>query len=163
MVPSKVGNKGILKIAGKPGFYKVIPASTRNYHTIELDEEMTTKVTMPLQFPVITSPAKDTALTSLYGAVTMTVEVTPITSALESEGITYQWYKWNEGEKELIEGATGPSYTVPQKDDNAYCCVVTNHMGEDTRDTVSKNFSVQPFALVPEDTNNEEENGNTEG
>ena len=62
---NEAGNE--LTINNKPGFYRVLATSTRNYATIDKMSDIT-KVTLPLGAPTITSPLADTAISSLYGA-----------------------------------------------------------------------------------------------
>ena len=114
---------------------------------------------MPLKKPVITYPAVDTAISSLYGDVTLHIEIEPFTGGdLETEGITYQWFTDN---GEPIEGATSDSYIVPRGTRMGYYCEVTNHMGNDVAMTRSEDFSVNP--IKPENANSTDPEENTEG
>lgn len=172
---NEAGN--VLTINGKRGFYKVKAITTRNYDTKSIYSDVT-KVTLPLQSPVITAPLYDQAVSSLYGPATMEVVVTPFTSSLDSEGVTYQWFT---DQGEAVEGATTATLTVPQGTRMGYYCVVTNHMGWDPEtheggdiaETRSADFSVNPILPQtepqPEPTdqgdnnNNESDNGEDQG
>ncbi len=133
-----------LTINNKPGYYKVLVTSTRNYEQIHKESEPT-KVTMPLGAPVVVTPAGDIAVSSLYGDATLTVEVQPITDPLLSEGITYQWFN---DQDEEIEGAINNTLVVPRGTRMGYYCIVTNHMGADTKSVKSPDFSVNPITPV---------------
>ena len=133
-----------LTITNKPGYYKALVTSTRNYEQIHKESEPT-KVTMPLGAPVIVTPAGDIAVSSLYGDATLTVEVEPITDPLLSEGITYQWFN---DQDEAIASATTETLVVPRGTRMGYYCIVTNHMGADTKSTKSPDFSVNPITPV---------------
>ena len=147
-----------LRIEGLPGYYKVLAKSTRNYETIQ-KESAITKVTMPLKKPVITYPAVDTAVSSLYNDVTLRIEIEPFAGGdLETEGITYQWFT---DDNQPIEGATSKTYVVPRGTRMGYYCVVTNHMGNDVAETRSEDFSVNP--IKPEGGNSTTPEENTEG
>ncbi len=145
-----------LLINDLPGFYRVRAISTRNYETIE-ELSAVTKVTPVLAAPVITYPKKDKAVSSLYTSATLEVQVQAFESVYESEGLTYQWYKWVNGEIEAIEGETGRQLVVPQGTDDAFCCEVSNHMGEFVETSRSYNFSVQPFRPADVEDDDEED------
>lgn len=133
-----------LSINNRPGYYKVIVTSTRNYDTIK-KESAICKVTNALQAPFITSPTEDVTMSTLYGSVTFEIEVANMNNDLISEGLTYQWFAWLDGEPTAIEGATDATYTVPLRDVGAYYCEVTNHMGEFTAVKKSPTFNVYAY------------------
>ena len=143
---NEAGN--VLTIDNFPGFYRVRAISTRNYEQIKKLSDVC-KVTPALQAPTIIAPTKDTAVSSLYAAATLAIAVEDFESGFLSEGVTYQWYKWVNGELEAIEGATNAELVVPQGTDDAFCCEATNHMGESVATARSRNFSVQPFRPTP--------------
>lgn len=142
-----------LSISNRPGYYKVIVTSTRNYDTIKKESSIC-KVTNALQAPFITSPTEDVTMSTLYGPVTFEIEVANMNSDLISEGLTYQWFAWLDGEPTAIEGATDATYTVPLRDVGAYYCEVTNHMGDFTAIKKSPTFNVYAYE-VHEDDNSE--------
>ena len=139
-----------LTIDNRPGYYKVIVTSTRNYDTIK-KESAICKVTNALQAPYITSPEEDVTMSTLYGPVTFEIEVANMNNDLISEGLTYQWFAWIDGEPTAIEGATEATYTVPKKDVGAYYCEVTNHMGEFTAVKKSPTFNVYAYEVHEDD------------
>ena len=154
------GNK--LTIADLPGFYRVRAISTRNYETIEKLSNVC-KVTPQLKAPVITYPTKDMAVSSLYNSVTLAVTIQEFASQFDSENVTYQWYKWVNGEVQPIEGANSTEFVVPMGTDDAFCCEAINHMGEETAVARSKNFSVQPFKpSIDNDDDDDEQQGGGE-
>jgi hypothetical protein len=133
-----------LSISNKPGYYKVIVTSTRNYDTIKKESSIC-KVTNALQAPSITSPTEDVTMSSLYGPVTFEIEVANMGGDLASEGLTYQWFAWLDGEPTAIPNQTNATYTVPLRDVGAYYCEVTNHMGDFTAVKKSPTFNVYAY------------------
>ncbi len=140
-----------LSINNRPGYYKVIVTSTRNYDTIKKESSIC-KVTNALQAPSITSPTEDVTMSTLYGPVTFEIEVANMNNDLVSEGLTYQWFAWVNGEPTAIEGATDVTYTVPLRDVGAYYCEVTNHMGEFTAVKKSPTFNVYAYEVHENDS-----------
>ena len=139
-----------LSINNRPGYYKVIVTSTRNYDTIKKESSIC-KVTNALQAPSITSPTEDVTMSTLYRPVTFEIEVANMDSDLISEGLTYQWFAWIDGEPTAIEGATDATYTVPLRDVGAYYCEVTNHMGDFTAVKKSPTFNVYAYEVHTEE------------
>jgi hypothetical protein len=84
-------------------------------------------------------------MSTLYRPVTFEIEVANMNSDLVSEGLTYQWFAWVDGEPTAIENATEATYTVPLRDVGAYYCEVTNHMGEFTAVKKSPTFNVYAY------------------
>ena len=74
-----------LSISNRPGYYKVIVTSTRNYDTIKKESSIC-KVTNALQAPSITSPTEDVTMSTLYRPVTFEIEVANMNNDLVSEG-----------------------------------------------------------------------------
>ena len=134
----------VLTINNRPGYYKVIVVSTRNYSEKKLASGVC-KVTKSLAKPQITAPTAPVSMTSLYGAVQLAVTVTDMDNEFDSEGITFQWHKYNNGVPEPIEGATDSTFTVDRYDKGDYACLVTNHMGEFVAEQMSAPFNIGTY------------------
>jgi len=77
-----------LTINNKPGYYRVIVKSTRNYDTIQKQSNVC-KVTGALAAPTIVTPVTDTAVSSKYGTAQLVITIAPYANDLESEKVTY--------------------------------------------------------------------------
>lgn len=118
-----------LEIKNKPGYYKVIVISTRNYDNIKI-ESAQCKVCAELQAPVIAPAEQEShSKSTLNKSVTVKVAVADFNNTYKSESISYQWGIDANGEFTPIEGATGPELTVNKGFVGDVRCKVTNHMG----------------------------------
>ena len=149
-----------LHVNGLQGFYKVDVKSTRNYCSQwilngawapALVPSNECKLSPALAAPVITYPTKDMAVTSLYGPVSLHVEIEPMNDPFKSESVTYQWFTVDGDVKTAIEGATSAELTVEQDTKDAFICEVTNHIGDQIRIAESETFSVWRFPNTPDD------------
>lgn len=160
-----------LHVNGLKGFYKVDVRSTRNYCDYWIKNGAWAPALIPsnecklspaLAAPVITYPTEDMALTSLYGPVSLHVEVEAVDDPFRSERMTYQWYTVDGDLRTEIAGATEAELVVPQDTKDAYICEVTNHVGDQIRIADSETFSVWRFPNVPDGGDQGDEPGEDE-